>query len=229
MTKQWTSGDLAKLDNAALMQLLSNAHSAAKREKTKLAEHAVALIPQIEAEQARRALRSPLPLKRKRRTPRSEDGRIERHYADAIVDLVASLNTRFDLSPETAISLSSGLKKFTPRSALGTNGDALVGGAKLTGKFLVHRYTAYRIRNETVLLVVILEKNAPLTELKFIIQASAWLLTDPQPLSSIRPVADVERSLSKQETGQLFYEFTEAAQFYENVLAQIAPTRTETI
>ncbi len=227
MPKTWTAEDLMQMDDAALIQLGSNAHSVAQREKSKLAKLAVALIPLIEAELARRAASSPLPGKTERRAPRSDKGRIERQYADAIVDLVMSLNTRFDLSLETAIRLSAGFKKFSARSTIGKNGDALVGGSKLTGRLAIDRYTAYRIKDEAISLTVILEKDAPLTDLKFIVQASSRYLTDPRPLSEIRSTVDDKASLAKGEMGQIFKDFAEAAKFYEKLVAQIAPERRQ--
>jgi hypothetical protein len=227
MPKTWTAKDLIEMDDAALMMLHSNAQLVAQREKSKLAEPAIALIPLIEAELARRAANRPLIVQTERKAPRSEKGRIERQYADAIVDLVTSLNARFDLSPETAVRLSVGFRKFRPRAILGRNGDALVGGSKLAGRLAIDRYTAYRIKEETVSLTVILEKNAPLNELKFIVQASYQLLADPRPLSTIRSTANDEASLAKGEVGQLFHNFGEAAKFYEGLIAQIAPERPQ--
>lgn len=227
LPKNWTTDDLTPMDDSTLMRLLSNAQSVAQREKSKLAEPALALIPLIEAELARRAASRPITVRTERRAPTSEKGRMERHYADAIVDLVVSLNTKFDLSPETAIRLSGGFKKFIPRSTLGKNGDALVGGSKIAGRLAIDRYTAYRVKDETISLTVLLEKNAPLTDLKFIVQGSTRLLTEPRSLSSIRPTADDEASLAKGEVGQLFRDFAEATKFYASLIAQIAPERRQ--
>jgi hypothetical protein len=226
MPKNWTTDDLTPMDDAALLRLLSNAQSVAQREKSKLLEPALALIPLIEAELASRASSRPLPSKTQGRTPASEKGRIERQYADALVELAISLNKRFDLSRDTAIRLSSGLKKFTPRSPLGKNGDALVGGSKLAGRLAIDRYTVYRLKEETISLSVILEKNAPLNEIKFIVQASSHLLTNPQPLSSIRSTVDDKASLAKGEVGQLFDNFDAASAYYERLVAQIAPKQS---
>ena len=225
MTKDWNGGDLIGMDDATLGRLHSNAQAVAQRE-TKLAASALALLPLIEAEFARRAANQPLRIRGERCAPRSDKGRVERQYADQIIELVSSLNERFDLSRETAIRLSSGRARFTPRNALGKNGDALVGGSKLSGLLDIDRYTAYRIKDETISLTVLLEKNAPLTEMKFIVQASAYRLTDPRPLSSIRSTANDEASLAKEEVGQLFDNFDTAAEFYKNLIAQIAPERS---
>jgi hypothetical protein len=225
MPKNWTTDDLTPMDDAALLRLLSNARSVTQREKSKLVDSALALIPLIEAELTRRASSRPLPSKTQGRSPASEKGRIERQYADALVELAISLNNRFDLSRDTAKRLSSGLKKFTPRSPLGKNGDALVGGSKLAGRLAIDRYTAYRIKEETISLSVILEKNALLSEIKFIVQASPHFLTNPQPLSSIRSTVNDRASLAKGEMGQLFDNFDAASAFYESLVAKIAPAQ----
>jgi len=74
MLKIWTADDLIGMSDPALLQLLSNAQSAAQREKSKLLEPAVALIPLIEAELARRAASRPLSIQTERRAPRSDKG-----------------------------------------------------------------------------------------------------------------------------------------------------------
>lgn len=75
MPKNWNTDDLTPMDDAALMQLLSNARAVAQREKSKLAEPALVLIPLIEAELARRAASRPLSIQTERRAPRGQKGR----------------------------------------------------------------------------------------------------------------------------------------------------------
>lgn len=225
MAKDWATDGFDGMDDDTLRRLYENSLRVAARAKSKLTNQAIALLPIIEAELKRRLETRPLPTKTERRKPRSENGRVERHYADAILDLVLSLNTRFDLSPETAKRLSGDFRSFTPREALGRNGDTLVGGARMAGKVAIDRYTAYRLRDQTILLSVILEKADPLEKLKFIVSAPSTLLKNPQPLTEIRTTANDEASLRNGESGELFNSFETAAEFYESLISQLAPGR----
>jgi hypothetical protein len=135
------------------------------------------------------------------------------------------LSARHDLSAETAMRMSRGISKFKPREPLGTTGDAIVGGARRSGKVTIDRYTAYRIMNHTILLSVVLEKNQSLEKIKFIIRAPRFLLKNPKLVIEIRTTANDEISLRNEEFGELFNNFVSAAEFYESLIAQLAPRK----
>jgi hypothetical protein len=226
--KKWTKDGLMKLSDAELSSLHENVQSTAQRKCTKFTEEAIALLPLIEGEQKRRAASHAPEVGKVRRRPRTERVRIERQYADAIVCLIKSLSERFDLSPEAAIRRSLGFPGFVPRSPLDRYGDALVGGARRAGLVSIDRYTAYRIKDDTVSLTVLLEENASPIKLKFIVQASKERLNNPQCLVLIRKTANDEASLRRDEVGELFDDFDGAAKFYEKLIAALAPKRVET-
>jgi len=225
MAKDWTADDLVGMDDEKLRGLYENAQSVVERKHPKLTERAQALLPLIEAEFNRRHVNRPIPTRSDHRVPRSDRGRVERRHSDAIFHLVDMLSARYDISPETAIRLSSGIRNFKPRQALGRNGDALLGGAKTAGKVAIDRYTSYRMKSESVSLSVILEKDDPLDNLKFIVQASPSHLKNPKPLAEIRKTANDKASLRNEEFGELFGSFSTAAEFYEGLISQLAPRR----
>ena len=226
MSKDWTTGGFDDMDDETLRRFYDNARSVAERTGSKLAERAIALLPLIEEELKRRNANRPVPKVAGRRAPRSENGRVERQYADAIAELVRTLASRYDMSAETALRLSRGFPSFKPRQALGRDGDALVGGAKMAGRVAIDRYTAYRVKDQTISLSVILEKGEPIDKLKYIVQASpSTLLKNPEPLTKIRSTANDETSLTNGEHGELFQTFSAAAECYESLISQLAPAR----
>ena len=88
MPKDWTTDGFDGLDDEQLGRLYENALSVSQRPKSKLTEEATKLLPVIEQELQRRSAAQPIALTAPKRTPRSDKGRIERQYAEAIVELI---------------------------------------------------------------------------------------------------------------------------------------------
>ena len=226
MPKDWTTDGFDGLSDDKLHRLYENPLSVSQRPKNKLTEPATKLLPLIEEELKRRNAAQPMALTAPKRTPRSDKGRIERQYAEAIVELVAKLNSAYDISSATAAHLSRGIPKFKAREPLAKTGEAFVGGARRAGKVAIDRYTPYRIQKYTVILSVVLEKEQPVETLKFIIRAPSHLLKNPKPLTEIRTTANDQASLRNEEFAEVFDNFSDAAKLYESLIAKLAPARS---
>lgn len=153
--------------------------------------------------------------------------RLERAYAHEIYLLAKSLSEKFDLSPETARALSVGYPYLRGLTPFEKSGRAHTGGAKRNGTVATDRYTAYRVKDMRFSLALVRHFEDPEESFRFIVEAPKHLLDDPNPLMDLRDVAHPHQSRYQDAFGMKFTEFKQAAEFYEKLIREYAPTRKQ--
>lgn len=197
----WTQDRIANLTTPELDNLCKNAIRANKIE----------VIEWCEAELEKRT-----PLTKKYKI-------LQEDAVDSIVKLANKLMEIYDFDTEKARSLSEGSKHFIPHRLLDEKGSAKVGGAKMRGKVVFHRYISYRLKNEVYSLVAILFESEPDTQLKYQVIGPSRLLDNFSPIADIRPYLDVNEKVGFFEGGEEFDNFEEAANRFSWLIEQVAP------
>ncbi len=217
----WTDDRLAKLTTPELKNLLVNLPVAAKAHRMTEAEAADTCVriqammtkARSNAVRAQRGLR-PMTLDRK-----------------VAIDLGAfaeSLGKRYDLTPETAKSLSAGMKGFRSHNLTAKNGEAKTGGAMKEGKLAIDRYISYRVRDVIVSLAFILFKDEPEENGRFFLVASDEVLSEGESFTELLGgKADYgwSAAFTARMNAMSFTDLATAGAQYEVLIAKLAPAR----
>jgi hypothetical protein len=132
----WTDERLATLDKTQLANLLENL-------RTQLTSGRVSEATAVDLE-VRIKSRLPTPKATPRRKRSRSEVQAEARAAEQLGDLAAELARRYDLSAESAIKASTGVKGFRAEPMTDSKGLARTGASVRTGATAVERYVGYR-------------------------------------------------------------------------------------
>jgi len=217
----WTDDRLAKLSTPELKSLLVNLPVAAKAHRMTEAE-AADTCTRIEGmltkarSTAARAQRASRPLT------------LDRRVGIALGEFAETLAQRYDLSPETAKSLSNGMKGFRSHNLTAKNGEAKTGGAMKEGKLDVDRYISYRVRDVIVSLAFIVFKDEPEESGQYYLVGTDEVMSEGQPFSALLAgKADYGWSpaFTARMNAMAFADLESAGAQYELLIAKLAPRR----
>jgi hypothetical protein len=132
----WTDERLAALDKTQLANLLENL-------RTQLTSGRVSEATAVDLE-VRIKSRLPTPKAAPRRKRARSEIRAEARAAEQLGDLAAELARRYDLSAESAVKASAGIKGFRAEPMTDSKGHARTGASVRSGAAAVERYVGYR-------------------------------------------------------------------------------------
>lgn len=216
---RWTDEKLAALKAPELQNLLTNVG----------AFLAAGKISQADCEDLSKRIKEQLVLQRKvrlqgARTPRAAT--LEKRVAVALAGVADELAKRYDLSPETARSLSVGAKNFKAHNLTAKNGEAKTGGAMQEGKLAIDRYISYRVKDDIVSLAFILFKGAPEEEGRYFLVGTDSVLAEGHRFGdALAGKADYgwSAAFTARMNAVTFTELAPAAAAYEALVAKLAP------
>ncbi len=217
----WTDEKLASLSQEQLVTLFENLQT--QREAGRVSAQA--------AEDLARLITERLPanaLRPRRKRPRSQvllEGRV----AEELSGLAASLDTRYDLSVETAKERSAGIKGFKAQSLTDKRGAARAGNSMKDGRMAIDRYLSYGVRGSQASLAFLLRADAPDESGRYVLLATDDLLEGEPPADSYPPLAKdygwsdgaIERMRAAPAA-----DFADARQRFEALIAQVAVARS---
>ncbi len=218
-THKWTPEKIAEFTYSALLDMKAKA----------LANDATDVLAMCEFELSKRPPPPPVdPNARKTRASGTrKNGRApsviaaEKELDSALEKLGRALLEKYDLSVETARKLSKGFK-YSPHSF---NGKPKVGGAKLLGRVAVNKALSYRLKEDVFAIAGVLEHDAPVENMTFMVLAPSELLSNPIPIKELIPSLQEEDSLGNISVGQHFNNFDDAAELYASIIDRIAPKK----
>jgi len=216
----WTDEKLASLSKEQLITLFENLQT--QREAGRVTAQA--------ADDLARLITGRLPANAL--VPRPKRARshvlLEGKVAEELGGLAAELETRYDLSSETAKQQSSGVKGFKAQTLTDKRGAPRAGASVKAGRMAIDRYISYRVRDTQASLAFLLFPDQPDASGHYVLLATDDLL-DGEPLSdAYAPLAqDYGWSDGSRERVRAApaANFAEAQQRYEALIAQVAPAR----
>jgi len=132
----WTDERLAALDTPQMINLLENVQT--QRACGRVSEATAAdLEVRIKARLPARALAV-------RRTRPRKEVQLEARAAEQLGALATSLAMRYDISPESAIKASAGIRGFRPQPLTDKKGRGRAGASVKGGHTAIERFVAYR-------------------------------------------------------------------------------------
>jgi hypothetical protein len=206
----WSEERIEALSTGEIESLLRNA-------KAKGAEVLVKLCQTILQR------RSPQ-LKRRVTTAKSPLKTREAELAARMGQLVDELSKIFDLTPETALRLSRGVKHFRAHKPVSADGTAKMGGLQRTRQCLINRYISYRLRDTVISFDIWLPKGALVDQIEYHVFAPRELLPDAVGRDVLRSSPDID-STPHSRTGKKFASYDEAANCFTDLLASVAPRK----
>lgn len=218
----WTDEKLSVLDTAQLKSLLENLVT--QREYGRVTDEA--------AEDLTRRITARLPasaLVVRRKRPRAIvqlDARVTANLA-GVANL---LLRRFDLSEETARQASADTTGFRPQLLTDKHGSPRSGAAMKDGAMAIDRFISYRVRDSLASLAFHLRAEEPQQNGRYVVIATDDLLQAGVPLSEMAPASrDLGWSKESKERlrAQTAFDFAEAEQRYEELIARLATRRVE--
>jgi hypothetical protein len=216
----WTDEKLAGLSKEQLITLLENLQT--QRDAGRVTAQA--------AEDLTRLITGRLPAGAL--TPRRKRARaqvlLEGRVAEELAGLATSLESRYDLSSETAKQQSSGVKGFKAQTLTDRRGAPRAGASMKDGRMAIDRYISYRVRDAQASLAFLLFPGEPEASGRYVLLATDDLL-DGEPLSdAYAPLARAygwaEEALDRMRAAPTT-DFAEAQQRYESLIARLAPAR----
>lgn len=213
----WTDEKLATLSKEQLLNLLDNLKT--QREARRVSDEAADdLERRIKARLPARALTPP------RKRPRSE-ALLEASVAQELGDLAAALGQRYDLSVETALQLSTGIKGFKPQTMTDRRGEPRTGSTVKQGRMAIDRYISYRVRDSLASLAFRLLPNQPGAAGRYIVLATDDLFEGQGSTSDVVPPAEEygwPDAMHTRMRAVVATNFAEAKQRYEELIARAA-------
>jgi hypothetical protein len=217
MAKDWTKDRIASLSLEQIKSLATNAQKKEEFEIVKMCE-------------AELLARKPPP-KQSRHVPegfikveRSHNARrLEKVFAEQLVELARKLEIRYNFSTEKARSLSLGTKRFKPHSLLSSKGKAKVGGAQRAGYVVFDRYISYRIKDNLFALIALLVSGEDHSTVQFQVVGPPEILKRAQPISELRSYLSDGESIGLTRFAEEFDNFQEAEDQFINLMEQVAP------
>ena len=216
----WTDEKLAALSQGQLITLFENLQT--QREAGRVTAQA--------ADDLTRLITERLPtnaLVPRRRRPRSQvllEGRV----AEELAGLAAELESRFDLSPETAKQRSAGIKGFKARALTDKQGASRAASSVKDGRMAIDRYLSYGVRDSRASLAFMLFPEQPDASGHYVLLATDDLLDGEPPSEAYAPLAQgygwSDDALDHLRVAPAA-NFTEASERYASLLAQVATAR----
>ena len=211
----WTDERLAALDKAQLVNLLENLQT----------QRSCGRVSEATAVDLEVRIKSRLPAPRsapRRKRPRGEI-RAEARAAEQLGDLAAELARRYDLSAESAVKASAGIKGFRAEPMTDSKGHARTGSSVRSGVVAVERYVGYRSGESFAgLAFVLLSDDA---------ERAGYVLLGPDDLLGEEPADNAYSSLAGQHgwssaararmRAHAVSGFEEGAQRYEQLIARM--------
>ncbi len=216
----WTDEKLASLSKEQLITLFENLQT--QRESGRVTAQAAEDLARLIAE--RLPASALAPRQKRARSQVLLEGRV----AEELAGLAAALESRYDLSSETAKQQSSGVKGFKAQTLTDRRGAARVGRSMKGGRMAIDRYISYRMRDSQASLAFLLFPDEPDASGRYVLLATDDLL-DGEPLSdAYAPLATdygwAEGSLDRMRAAPAA-DFAEAQERYESLIAQLAPAQ----
>lgn len=216
----WSDEKLVSLSQEQLLNLLDNLKT--QRTTGRVSEEAADdLMQRIRARLPARALT----VRRKR--PRTEV-LLEAKVVQELSALAAALGQRYDLSAETALQLSAGIKGFKPLSMTDRRGEPRTGAAVKSGRMAIDRYISYRVRDSLASLAFRLLPDQPKPVGNYVVLATEDLLPSDTSPGDLKPLAkeyDWPDAAHARMRAVTTADFGEAKQRYEELIAQVAAQR----
>ena len=206
----WNREKIAALDDVKLAILRANA----------LDKNANSLVAMCDEELAARPAKPS-----RKRSPRSvgvdEQRNAEAEAAAQLTALAKSLQAQYDLTAATAKRLSSGIKGFRAVELLGKNGNAKVGGLRLSGAFAIDRYISYRCKHDRASLGYVLIAGRPIEEARWVVTGSKSILPEGKPIiDQIFGLSQVDGAYDGV-IGYALTDFDEAEQVFRKAIISI--------
>jgi len=135
----WTEERLAALDTPQMINLLENLKT----------QRACGRVSEATAAELELRIRARLPARAlavKRTRPRKEV-LLEARAAEQLGALATTLATRYDISPESAIKASEGIRGFRPQPLTDSKGRGRTGASVKGGHAAIERFVGYRRGN----------------------------------------------------------------------------------
>lgn len=149
---------------------------------------------------------------------------IDRITSALLAEAITELNKKYDLSKETAKSLSTDSKKFRPHNTSPSN-KAKTGGAKRTGNVVVSNYVSYRLNDDIFELAALLEHNQPVSAMKYIVMAPKKYLNNWVKKEKFIPMNENDK-FGVTEGGEVFKTFEEAIKVFTEIIDKVAPKKS---
>lgn len=213
----WTDERLAALDKEQLINLLANLQT--QRSNGRVSE-AIA----VELEVRIKGLLPARAITVRTKRPRSEV-LLEARTAEQLGALATDLAARYDISAETAVKASEGIKGYRPQPLLDSKGHARA-GTKSGVAF--ERFIGYRNRDSYVGLAFILLANQAQERGAYVLFGTDDMLGGDLPPNDYTPVAE-QHGWSSAARSRMRAEplsgYAEAAERFEALVARLAVPR----
>ena len=214
----WTDERLAALDKEQLINLLGNL-------QTQVSSGRVSEATATDLE-VRIKSRLPTPSTTPRRKrPRSEI-RLEARAAEQLGELAAGLARRYDVSADTAVRVSTGIKGFRPEPMTDSKGHARTGAAVRSGIASIERYVGYRSRDSFAGLAFVLLAERAEQLGCYVLLGTDDLIDDATPEDEYSQLAGQHgwsASSRARMRARVMTGFEEGAQRYEQLIARLTP------
>jgi len=216
----WTDEKLAGLSQEQLITLFENLQT--QRESGRVTAQA--------AEDLTRLITERLPtnaLVPRRKRARSQV-LLESKVAEELAGLAAALQSRFDLSAETAKQQSAGIKGFKAQALTDKQGASRAASSVKDGRMAIDRYLSYRVRDSRASLAFVLFPDEPDAAGRYVLMATDDLLDGEAPSEAYVPLAQghgwSDDALDRLRVATAA-NFAEAQERYEALIAQVAAER----
>jgi len=216
----WTDEKLASLSKEQLITLFENLQT--QREAGRVTAQAADDLARLIAE--RLPAKALVPRRKRARSQVLLEGRV----AQELGELAAALETRYDLSAETAKERSGGIKGFRAQTLTDRRGAARAGSSMKDGRMAIDRYISYRVRDTQASLAFLLFPDEPEASGRYVLLATDDLL-DGEPLSDAYAPLAKDYAWSGDTLERMraapALNFAEAQQRYEALITQVAEAR----
>jgi len=145
----------------------------------------------------------------------------------ALMASIRRLQEQYNFSPEIAKSLSVGIKGFAPNKIIGDDGRLKTGGSKKAGMVDVDFYSSYRLRTQLAHIAIVLEKGAPLDQLKFIVSGNNIFDPSDNPiqLCELRTLPPSRITSTVKRPAILYKNYSDAIEHFEKLIKIMNPPR----
>jgi hypothetical protein len=145
----------------------------------------------------------------------------------ALLSSIRRLQEQYNFSPDIAKSLSVGVKGFVPNKIIGDDGRLKTGGSKKAGMVDVDFYSSYRLRTQLAHIAIVLEKGAPLDQLKFIVSGNNIFDPEDKPkqLCELRTLPPSRIESTVKRPAILYKKYSDAIEHFEKLIKKMNPPR----
>jgi hypothetical protein len=135
------------------------------------------------------------------------------------------LLTQFDLSPETAKANSFGSEHFRSHNLLAKNGSSKQGKHQSLQRVLIDRYISYRVGDFAFKFTCLLLDDRDPSGVRFQVEGNPkyFKKSSFKTPKELRPYLIKDDNMGAAHGGQEFTSFEKAADFYEKLIAKVAP------